>query len=93
MRPELRTLKRTVSPALTCTCAGVKRMASVMSMSMLRVTRAASPGVPMGAEAAGMAWPACSPWAPAAKAVPVPSSAARAVIWVMRSKVPFMLFP
>ncbi|MNT36831.1 hypothetical protein D3C72_1729380 [compost metagenome] len=61
--PLLRTFRRTVSPALTSMLAGVKRMASDMSISMVRVTRAASPGLPMGAEAAGMAWPA---WLPAA---------------------------
>ncbi|KAG0737043.1 hypothetical protein G6F24_018106 [Rhizopus arrhizus] len=78
---------RTVAPALTSMRSGVKRMASVMSTSMVRVARAASPGLPMGVDAAGMdmPWPACSPAACAAPA----TSRASAAAWVKRIRVSF----
>ncbi|MCY1374215.1 hypothetical protein D9M69_615420 [compost metagenome] len=74
------TTKRTVSPCLTLMSAGVKRIESVMSTWTVRVTLAATPGLPTAASAS---WPWPPAWVPEAKA-PAAASAAPAAKTVLR---------
>jgi len=70
-------MRRTVSPFLTVRSEGVKRILSLISMVMVRLALAATPGLPM-AVSPPSSWPWPPAWLPLAKAAPDAASASMA---------------